>query len=111
MAAASESRFVAVVRFAFRSSKLIAVTVVGGVLVLAGLAMFVLPGPGILVVVAGFAVLGTEYAWAARALDRTKTVAETAGRVAKDAAGRAGRVAQGAVGSATSRFRRRDDRI
>lgn len=106
MVAPSESRFLSVVRFAFRSARLITITVVGGVLVLAGLAMFVLPGPGILVVVAGFAVLGLEYAWAARALDRTKAAAETAGRVARDAAGRAGRVAQGAVGSATSRFRR-----
>lgn len=102
-----DSRFVAVVRFAFRSSKRIAVTVVGGALVALGLAMLVLPGPGILVVVAGFAVLGTEYAWAARALDRTKSVAESAGRVAKDAAGRAGRVATSTLGSATSRFRRR----
>ena len=73
-----ESRFVAVVRFAFRSSKRIAVTVVGAALVLAGIAMLVLPGPGILVVVAGFAVLGTEYAWAAAALDRTKASAPVA---------------------------------
>jgi hypothetical protein len=106
---APESRFGAVVRFAFRSARLIAITVVGGALVLAGLAMLVLPGPGIFVVVVGFAVLGIEYAWAAHALDRTKAMAETAGRVAKDAAGKAGRVAQGAVGSATGRFRRRND--
>lgn len=108
MAAASESRFVTVVRFAFRSSKRIAVTLVGGALVLAGLAMLVLPGPGILVVVAGFAVLGTEYAWAAHALDRTKAAAETAGRMAKGAAGTAGRAARGAAGSATRRVMRRN---
>ncbi|MGQ0831332.1 MAG: PGPGW domain-containing protein [Microthrixaceae bacterium] len=100
------SRFVRVVRFAFRSSRRIAVTVVGGVLVLGGIAMLVLPGPGILVVVAGFAVLGTEYAWAARALDRTKSAAESAGRAAKGAAGRAGRAAKGAAGSATGVIRR-----
>lgn len=91
MADRTDSRFVTVVRFAFRSSKRIAVTVVGGFLVLAGMAMLVLPGPGILVVVAGFAVLGTEYAWAAHALDRTRSAAESAGRVAKSTAGRAGR--------------------
>ncbi len=76
----------AVLVFIGRSSKRIAVTVVGGVLVLGGLAMLVLPGPGILVVIAGFAVLGTEYAWAAAALDRTKSTAARAGQVARDRA-------------------------
>ena len=76
----------AVLVFIGRSSKRIAVTVVGGVLVVGGLAMLVLPGPGILVVVAGFAVLGTEYAWAAAALDRTKSTAARAGQVARDRA-------------------------
>src|SRR5688500_20370198 len=74
-----------VIRFIGRSSKRIAVSVVGGALVLGGLAMLVLPGPGILVVALGFAVLGTEYAWAAAALERTKRTAEQAGRVAKGA--------------------------
>lgn len=74
-----------ILRFVARSSKRIAVTVVGGVLVLGGLAMLVLPGPGILVVVAGFAVLGTEYAWAAAALERTKRTAQQAGQVARGA--------------------------
>lgn len=85
-----------VVRFIGRSSKRIAVTVIGAGLVAAGLAMLVLPGPGILVVAGGFAVLGTEYAWAAVALERTKRTAERAGRVAK-----------GAVKSASGRVRRR----
>lgn len=83
----------AVFRFILQSSKRIAVSVIGGALVLGGLAMLVLPGPGLLVVVAGFAVLGTEYAWASRALDRTKSAAETAGKIAKEQAGRAGRAA------------------
>ena len=79
-----------------RSSKRIAVTAVGAALVAGGLAMLVLPGPGILVVALGFAVLGTEYAWAAAALERTKRSAERAGRMAK-----------GAVKSASGRVRRR----
>ena len=119
MATLSDSRFVQVLRFIMRSSKRIAVSVVGGALVVAGLAMLVLPGPGLLVVVAGFAVLGTEYAWAAHALDRTKAAAESAGRVAKDTAGKAGRAAKssagaagraavGAAGAASGRFRRSD---
>ena len=72
-----------VVRFIGRSAKRVAVTVFGGVFVLGGLAMLVLPGPGILVIVIGFAILGTEYAWAAAALERTKDTAARAGRAAR----------------------------
>lgn len=67
-----------VLKFIARSSKRIAVSVIGGALVLGGLAMLVLPGPGILVIALGFAVLGTEYAWAAAALERTKRTAAQA---------------------------------
>ena len=80
-----------VARFIARSSKRIAVSIVGGVLVLGGIAMLVLPGPGILVVALGFAVLGTEYAWAAAALERTKGAAAQAGRAAGAAARSVGR--------------------
>ncbi|HVM08501.1 MAG TPA: PGPGW domain-containing protein [Acidimicrobiales bacterium] len=86
-----------VVRFIARSSKRIAVSVVGGVFVVGGLAMLVLPGPGILVVAIGFAILGTEYAWAAIALERTKRMAEQAGRVTRDGALAAGRKANDAA--------------
>ena len=72
-----------VVSFIARSSKRVAVSLVGGALVAAGIAMIPLPGPGILVVALGFAVLGTEYAWAATALERTKRTAEQVGHVAR----------------------------
>jgi hypothetical protein len=88
-----------VVIFIGRSSKRIAVTVVGFAVLAAGLAMFVLPGPGILVVALGFAILGTEYAWAAMALEKTKGAAERAGRIAK-----------GAAQTAAGRIRRRPPR-
>ena len=74
------------IRFIGRSSKRIAVTVVGAAFVLAGLAMIALPGPGILVMALGFAILGTEYAWAAAALDRTKKAADVAGQKTKKGA-------------------------
>ena len=92
-----------VVRFIGRNAKRVAVSIVGGVFVLAGLAMLVLPGPGIIVVVLGFAILGTEYAWAAAALERTKRTAEQAGRKAKDGAAAVGRTATGAVRSVRRR--------
>lgn len=80
-----------VIRFLLRSTKRIAVTVAGGALVVAGLTMIVLPGPGILVVAIGFAVLGTEYAWAAIAFERTKRTAAQAGKIAQRTARSAGR--------------------
>ena len=80
-----------VLRFIARSTKRVAVTVVGAALVLGGLAMLVLPGPGIVVIAVGFAVLGTEYAWAAVAFERTKKAAATAGRVGKNVARSAAR--------------------
>ncbi len=39
--------------------------VVGGALVLVGVAGLVLPGPGLLLILAGLVVLGTEFEWAA----------------------------------------------
>ena len=72
-----------VVVFIARSAKRVAVTAVGAAFVLGGLAMLVLPGPGLLVIVIGFAILGTEYAWAAAALERTKGTAQRAGDYAK----------------------------
>ena len=45
------------------------VTLVGFALVGAGLVMLVLPGPGIVVAVAGLVVLATEFDWARQLLD------------------------------------------
>ena len=58
--------------FIKRSGKRIAVTVAGGFVVLVGIAMLVLPGPGILVIIAGLAILATEYVWAERLLRMAK---------------------------------------
>lgn len=85
-----------IIRFVGRSSKRIAVTVVGTTVLAAGLAMLVLPGPGLLVIAVSFAILGTEYAWAASASEKTKRRAQQAGRAAK-----------GAVTSASGRVRRK----
>jgi uncharacterized protein (TIGR02611 family) len=48
-----------------------AVVLAGFVVVLAGLAMIPLPGPGLLVTALGLAVLALEFAWAERLLERT----------------------------------------
>jgi len=46
----------------------VGVTLVGPLLVLAGIAMTVLPGPGLVVVALGLALLALEYEWARRVL-------------------------------------------
>ena len=56
--------------------KRFAVTIVGAALLLVGAAMMVLPGPGILLIVGGLAVLATEYVWAQRLLKRARSKAE-----------------------------------
>jgi hypothetical protein len=60
--------FKAVALFIKRSGKRIAITIIGGLIVLIGIAMLVLPGPGLLVIIAGLAILATEYVWAERLL-------------------------------------------
>jgi uncharacterized protein (TIGR02611 family) len=54
------------------TAKRLLVLVAGCALCGAGLAMLVLPGPGILVVFLGLLVLATEFAWAERAVERTR---------------------------------------
>lgn len=46
----------------------ITVTVAGPLVMLAGVAMLVLPGPGLVVIAGGLALLALEYEWARRAL-------------------------------------------
>jgi len=47
--------------------------VLGGfILVIAGMLMLVLPGPGILTILGGLALLGTEFAWARRIVEWAK---------------------------------------
>jgi len=62
--------------------KRFAVSVAGLALVAVGCALMVLPGPGILLVVAGLAILATEYVWARRLLSGARDRAEQAQRAA-----------------------------
>ena len=47
------------------------VAIFGFLVVLAGLAMLVLPGPGLLVIAIGLGTLALEFVWAERLLERT----------------------------------------
>ena len=68
----------AVARFIRRSGKRIAVTVAGFAVLLAGIALLVLPGPGWLLIFIGLTILATQYVWAERLLTAAKRKAEQA---------------------------------
>ena len=65
-------------RFIQRSGKRIAVTVAGFAVLLAGIALLVLPGPGWLLIFIGLTILATQYMWAERLLTAAKRKAEQA---------------------------------
>jgi tellurite resistance protein TerC len=56
----------------------IIVAVVGGTVLVIGLAMIVLPGPATVVIPAGLAILATEFVWARKWLNRAKEMAVSA---------------------------------
>lgn len=57
---------------ALRTARRVVVAVVGGTLLLIGLAMTVLPGPALVVIPLGLAVLAVEFAWARHFLNRVR---------------------------------------
>ena len=57
------------------------IAVIGGTVLLIGVALIVLPGPAFIVIPIGLAILATEFAWAQRAVDRARAmVARARGR-------------------------------
>jgi uncharacterized protein (TIGR02611 family) len=48
------------------------VAVIGGTILLIGVAMIVLPGPAVVVIPVGLAILATEFVWARRLLERVR---------------------------------------
>lgn len=64
-----------VMRTTLKRARIIAVAVIGTTVVLIGVVMLALPGPGLLVIIGGLALLGTEFVWARRLLHRVKKTA------------------------------------
>ena len=48
------------------------IAIVGGTVLLIGVALIVLPGPAFIVIPIGLAILATEFAWARHALKRAR---------------------------------------
>ncbi len=67
----------------YKAARKILIALVGFTVIAIGLAMLVLPGPGILVIVGGLAILAIEFAWAERYLNKAKTHYEKAKQKAK----------------------------
>ncbi len=61
-----------------RHTRRVVVTAVGLAVVVVGVLLLVLPGPGLLVVIAGLALLATEYEWARRLLERAREKSRSA---------------------------------
>jgi uncharacterized protein (TIGR02611 family) len=61
--------------------------IAGTIVTLVGVAMLVLPGPALVVIPVGLAMLAMEFAWAERWLERALAQAERAQNTAKEATG------------------------
>lgn len=92
-------------RTASAALKRVGLELLGWVLVLGGIAALILPGPGLLMIVAGLALLSQQYEWASRRLDPLKRKAlqtaadgvETWPRIVASALGAALLIAAGIV--------------
>jgi uncharacterized protein (TIGR02611 family) len=72
----------------YKVAKRIVIGIVGGSVLVVGVAMIVLPGPAFVVIPAGLAILGIEFAWARIWLKKAKAKAEA---MAKNFTNRNGR--------------------
>lgn len=59
-------------RLALRQAKRMVVVIVGGTVLLLGIALLVLPGPAFVVIPMGLAILAIEFEWARRWLRRLR---------------------------------------
>ncbi len=53
----------------YRAGRRLAIAAAGGTVLLAGVAMIVLPGPAVVAIPAGLGILAVEFEWAERWLD------------------------------------------
>lgn len=59
-------------RRGYKLARRIAIAVIGGTVVLVGVVLLVTPGPGLVVIPVGLAILALEFAWARHWLNRLK---------------------------------------
>jgi tellurite resistance protein TerC len=61
----------------YKVAKRVAIGVVGGSVLIVGVAMIVLPGPAFIVIPVGLGILGLEFAWARSWLRKIKSKAQS----------------------------------
>jgi tellurite resistance protein TerC len=66
----------------YKLARLVIVAVIGGTILLGGIIMLVTPGPGVVVIVLGLAILAIEFAWAKHWLEKVKHSVTPEGREA-----------------------------
>ena len=71
-----------VFRFMLHQSVRLSVAALGFSVLTVGLIMLVTPGPGLLVIIGGLAILAHQFSWAATALDKAKARAAQARELA-----------------------------
>jgi len=57
-----------------RKIKKIIISIVGGILLIIGIIMIIVPGPAYLIIPAGLGILGTEYQWAKQMHEKVKKI-------------------------------------
>ena len=71
-------------KLTLKTARKIAIAVVGSTVVLIGVALLVLPGPGLLVLILGLALLATEFVWARRWLERVRNMVKSGKKAVSD---------------------------
>lgn len=61
-----------VIHFTYKAARRIVIAVLGVTILVLGIFMLVAPGPGLIVIPIGLAILGLEFAWARRWLSRVR---------------------------------------
>ena len=64
----------------YRAGRKLVIALIGASVVALGVAMLVLPGPAVIVIPLGLAILGIEFAWARRWLERLRGSRNVLGR-------------------------------
>lgn len=60
----------------YRTARRVLILLIGGTITLLGIALLVLPGPAVVVIPVGLAILGVEFAWARHWLRRFRDGAD-----------------------------------
>lgn len=68
----------------YKHTKRVVIFVIGITIVFIGIALLVLPGPGLLVILGGLALLAAEFAWAKVILNKVKSTAQSGYKKVKD---------------------------